>query len=67
MEQITLAEYKKIHKDYRGVWTTERTDWPNWEEEKSQYLGKRTMLGTADNGASQLLIEGIDFEIIEEE
>ena len=29
LEQITKAEWDAIHPDYKSVWTTERTDWPN--------------------------------------
>ena len=28
MIELTLKEYNAIHTDYRGVWSTERTDWP---------------------------------------
>jgi hypothetical protein len=31
MIELTLKEYNAIHTDYRGVWSTERTDWPDWE------------------------------------
>ena len=30
MRKITLSEYNSIPKDYRGTWTVERWDLPNW-------------------------------------
>ena len=63
MLQITQEEYDAKHSDFKGTWTTERDDWPNWNEVRDQYVGKRTMLGY-DNG-SCLLIEGMHFEIVE--
>lgn len=53
MVTISRAEYERIHPDFRGVWTTERTDIPGWENIRHQYLGKRTLI--RDNA---LLIEG---------
>lgn len=32
MRKITLSEYNSIPKDYRGIWTVERWDLPNWAE-----------------------------------
>ena len=51
MIKITLSEYNALHKDYRGVWTIERDDLPNWAEIRDKHMGKRTMLHY-DNGAS---------------
>ncbi len=65
MIQITKAEFDAKHPDFKGVWTVEREDWPNWAEVREQYMGKRTMLGY-DNG-TVLLIEGSGFEIVEGE
>lgn len=62
--QITLEEYNKIHPDFRGVWDTERTDLPDWDKQRERYMGKRTLLHNL-NGLTCLLIEGISFEIIE--
>lgn len=52
LEQITKAEWDAIHPDYKGVWTTEQTDWPNWAEVRDQYMGKRTLMRAqgADGG-----------------
>ncbi len=61
LEQITKAEWDAIHPDYKNVWTTERTDWPNWAEVREQYMGKRTLMRGGSLG-----VEGISFEIIEE-
>lgn len=63
MQQLTLAEYNAIHRDFRGVWNTERTDWPDWPRVRDQYMGKRTMM--AHDGSCGLLIEGLHFEITE--
>ena len=62
--QITEEEYNKIHPDFRGVWDTERTDLPDWDKQRDRYMGKRTLLHNI-NGCTCLLIEGISFEIIE--
>jgi len=59
---ISLAEDLAIHQDYRTVWTTERTDLPNWERDRHNYVGKRTLL--REGG---LEIEGISFIIKEED
>lgn len=61
LEQITKAEWDAIHPDYKSVWTTERTDWPNWAEVRDQYMGKRTLMRGGSLG-----VEGISFEIVEE-
>ncbi|MBY9629158.1 hypothetical protein KUU78_30890 (plasmid) [Pseudomonas aeruginosa] len=61
MVTISRAEYERIHPDFRGVWTTERTDIPGWENIRHQYLGKRTLI--RDNA---LLIEGLSLTIVEE-
>lgn len=55
---IKLADYNNVHPDYRGVWSTERTDLPIWPEIREHYMGKRTLMR---NGA--LEIEGISFLI----
>lgn len=31
MLRMSQAEYDRIHPDFRGVWTTERTDIEGWE------------------------------------
>ncbi len=63
MKRITLREYNAIHSDFRGIWTTERTDQPDWEANRLHYMGKRTMM--AGDGSCALLIEGLSFEITE--
>ncbi|SAU51644.1 Uncharacterised protein [Klebsiella pneumoniae] len=60
MIELTLKEYNAIHTDYRDVWSTERTDWPDWESVREQYMGKRTLMR-----AGVLLIEGLHFTIKE--
>ena len=61
---ITLSEYNKLHTDFRSVWTTERFDLPNWEQDRVNYIGKRTLL-TNDEG-TVLLVEGLGFHIIDD-
>ncbi|HBX2589299.1 hypothetical protein [Klebsiella quasipneumoniae] len=60
MIELTLKEYNAIHTDYRDVWSTERTDWPDWESVRELYMGKRTIM---KHGS--LLIEGLHFQIKE--
>ena len=64
MIRMTLSEYLRKPKDYRGEWTTERWDLPNWEEERKKYMGKRTLMTNVD-GATCLVVEGLSLEIIE--
>lgn len=65
MVRMTLSEYLRKPKDYRGEWTTERWDLPNWEEERKKYMGKRTLMTNVD-GATCLVIEGLSLEIIDD-
>lgn len=60
MRKITLSEYNSIPKDYRGIWTVERWDLPNWAEIREKHMGKRTMM-VYDKGTC-LLVEGLGFE-----
>ena len=62
MRKITLSEYNSIPKDYRGIWTVERWDLPNWAEIREKHMGKRTMM-VYDKGTC-LLVEGLGFEIV---
>ena len=39
MKRMTLSEYLAVPENYRGVWTTERWDIPDWEMGK---LEKKT-------------------------
>ena len=66
MIKITLSEYNALPKDCRGVWSIERDDLPNWAEIRDQHMGKRTMHHN-DNGTTVLLVEGLSFEIVEED
>lgn len=59
MKRLTLEEYNNISNDYKGVYMDFQGNAP--------YLkGKRTILQNGKNG-SELMFEGIDFIIIEEE
>jgi hypothetical protein len=65
LRKITLKEYNAKHSDFRGVWTTERPDWPDWGSVREKYVGKRTMLDyDPASGGTVLLVEGLSFEII---
>ena len=64
MKKITLSEYNAIPEDYRGIWTVERRDLPNWAEIREKHIGKRTMM-VYDNGTC-LLVEGMGFEIVDD-
>jgi len=64
MRKITLSEYNSIPEDYRGIWTVERWDLPNWAEIRERHMGKRTMM-VYDKGTC-LLVEGIGFEIVDD-
>lgn len=65
MIRMTLSEYLRKPKDYRGEWDTERWDIPNWKEERDKYMGKRTLM-TNINGGTCLVVEGMGLEIIDD-
>ena len=44
MKRMTLSEYLAVPEDYRGVWTTERWDIPDWETRRKSHMGKRTLM-----------------------
>lgn len=64
MRKITLSEYNAIPEDYRGIWTVERWDLPDWAELRKKHIGKRTMM-VYDKGTC-LLVEGMGFEIVDD-
>ena len=53
---MTLSEYLAVPENYRGVWTTERWDIPDWENLRKNHMGKRTLM-VYDRGTC-LLVEG---------
>lgn len=61
MEQMTQAQWDAIPACNKDVWTTERTDWKNWDEVRDQYMGKRTLMR-----GGCLEVEGISFSILPE-
>ena len=65
MIRMTLSEYLREPKDYRGVWTNERWDIPGWAEVREKYMGKRTLM-TNINGSTCLVTEGMGLEIIDD-
>ena len=60
---LTESEYDKIHNDYKGVWSTERDDIPNWDEMRTHYMGKRSCM-MLDNGGTCSVVEGIGLKIV---
>lgn len=62
---ISQSVYDHTHKDFKGVWTTERWDTDNWEHDRKKYIGKRTWMPPYDLlGKTCLLVEGQGFEIV---
>lgn len=65
---IAQSEYDNTHKGFKGVWTTERYDFPNWDTEREKYIGKRTWMPPFSLlNTSCLLVEGQNFEIVSDE
>lgn len=64
MRKITLSEYNSIPETWRGIWTTERWDLPDWAGMRERHMGKRTLM-VNDNGTC-LLVEGLGFEIVDD-
>ena len=56
MRKITLSEYNAIPENYRGIWTVERWDLPDWAEIRKRHIGKRTMM-VYDKGTCLLVEE----------
>lgn len=64
MKRMTLSEYLAVPENYRGVWTTERWDIPDWENLRKSHMGKRTLM-VNDKGTC-LLVEGLSLEIVDD-
>lgn len=64
MKRMTLSEYLAVPENYRGVWTTERWDIPDWENLRKNHMGKRTLM-IYDRGTC-LLVEGLSLEIVDD-
>lgn len=64
MKRMTLSEYLAVPENYRGVWTTERWDIPDWENLRKNLMGKRTLM-VYDRGTC-LLVEGLSLEIVDD-
>lgn len=60
-----ITMIKKTYDAYpassKSIWTTERTDWPNWEQVKHLYMGRRTLMM-----AGALLVEGLSFAVLQD-
>lgn len=61
---ISEKEYNALSRDVRGIWMTERTDWPEWESIRHLYVGKRTMTANGGAAGTVLLIEGMGLTIV---
>ena len=62
---IPQSLYDSTHSDFKGVWTSERYDWPDWETIRDRYVGKRTWMPPCWLfGSTCLLIEGQNFTIL---
>lgn len=59
MVVITEAEFESHHACNRDTWTTERTDWPDWEQVRHRYMGMRTLMR-----GYGLHVEGISMVIV---
>ena len=64
MKRMTLSEYLAVPENYRGIWTTERWDIPDWENLRKSHMGKRTLM-VYDRGTC-LLVEGLSLEIVDD-
>ena len=64
MKRMTLSEYLAVPENYRGVWTTERWDIPDWENFGKNHMGQRTLM-VYDRGTC-LLVEGLSLEIVDD-
>lgn len=65
---VSQSAYDKTPDAYKGVWDVERVDFPNWEEIKHKYMGKRTIMPPfALFDTTCLLVEGNGMEIIPDE
>ena len=64
MKRMTLSEYLAVPENYRGVWTTERWDIPDWVNLRKKHMGKRTLM-VYDKGTC-LLVEGLSLEIVDD-
>ena len=65
MIRMTLSEYLRVPKDYRGVWTNERWNIPNWVDIREKHLGKRT-LSPYCTIVMLRSVEGMGLEIIDD-
>jgi hypothetical protein len=66
MVYVSQSAYDKSQ--YNGIWDVERWDWPNWEEERVKYMGKRTIMPPfALFGTTCLLVEGQGMEIVSDD
>lgn len=68
--KVVIAEsvYNNTHKDFKGVWDTERDDWEDWEKVRSQYMGRRTWMPPFSLfNKTCLLVDGLTLDIISDE
>lgn len=58
MKTMTEAQWSATHSDFAQIWTTERTDWADWDQLRDKYIGKRTIMHDGS-----LLVEGMGLTI----
>lgn len=65
---ISEQVYANTPNDFKDVWSAERWDWPDWEEIKDSYMGKRTWMPPFWLfNKTCLLVEGQEFEILSDQ
>ena len=64
MHRMLVSEYDNTHSDFRGIWSTEHANEPDWAEVRHLYIGKRTIM--AGDGKCTLLIEGLSLALYED-
>ena len=68
MVYVSQSQYDKTSDDFKGIWTAERWDLPNWEEEREKHIGKRTIMPPfALFDTTCLLVEGQGMEIVSDD
>ncbi len=61
MHRMLVSEYDNTHSDFRGIWSTEHANEPDWAEVRHLYMGKRTIM--SGDGTCSLLIEGLSLAL----
>lgn len=68
MVYVSQSQYDKTSDDFKGIWTAERWDLPDWESKREKHIGKRTIMPPFDLfDTTCLLVEGNGMEIVSDE